>query len=207
MKYSSIALVVFGMCLSINSTAQDKLAKLRTEKKIITADAPTSPYYAIQILALTLPPQEPEFFANVNQAREFACSDGYVRYVVGEYGTFAEASADLDKIRSLGYADAFVVNTRKLGAQASGYAAKKLEIDPNKTYTIQLSAFRFPVYLSHFENVDGVMEFYMKDKIYRYCVGKHLGASVEGELEKIKQLGYKDAYIVEFDSYLPYQIE
>ncbi|MFT3738957.1 MAG: SPOR domain-containing protein [Breznakibacter sp.] len=207
MKYSSIAFVVFGILLSINSSAQDKLSKLRTEKKIITADAPTSPYYAIQILALTLPPQEPEFFKNIDLAREFACADGYVRYVVGQYATFADANIDLEKIRSLGYNDAFVVNTRKLGAQASGFAAKKLEIDPAKTYTIQLSAFRFPVYLSYFENVDGVMEFYMKDKIYRYCVGKHPGSVVENELAKLKGLGYKDAYIVELDAYLPYQIE
>jgi hypothetical protein len=207
MRFLTLVLITLALFGNTSVFGQDKLSQLRTEKKIVTADAPTAPYYAIQVLALSLPPQDPDFFKNISAAREFVCSDGFVRYVVGQYQTFADANAKLEEVRALGYADAFVVNTKRLGAQASSFAVKKLVIDANKTYTIQLSAFRFPVYLSHFENLDGVMEFYMKDKISRYCIGKHLGSVIEDELAKIKELGYKDAYIVELDAYLPYQIE
>jgi hypothetical protein len=203
-----LALIISILSLasfSIEASKPDKLEGLRTEKKIISVDKATAPYYAIQILALKLPPQDPNFFSNINEAREFSCADGYVRYVVGQYNSFKEANADLEKIKALGYQDAFVVNTNNLGAQK--VAGDKLVVDPNKTYTLQIGAFRFPVYLTYFDKVDNVKEYYMQDKIYRYCIGEHLGSIVESELQKIKDLGYKDAHIVELSQYLPYQIE
>jgi hypothetical protein len=202
MKYPTLVILLIGLLTMSFVNAQDKLAKLRTEKKIITVDAPSAPYYAIQLLALQMPPQDPDFFNQITTAREFVCNDGYVRYVVGQYQTFADAAHDLEKYRAMGYADAFVANTKRLGAVASGFAPSRMNIVPDKMYTIQVSAFRFPVYLSHFENLDGVMEFYMKDQVYRYCIGKHLGAVIEDELLKIKNSGYKDAYIVELEAYL-----
>jgi hypothetical protein len=51
------------------------------------------------------------------------------------------------------------------------------------------------------------MEFRMKDKIFRYTVGKFPGSQAEEELEKVKSLGYKDAFLVEFDRYAPFKIE
>jgi hypothetical protein len=187
--------------------SDDKLSHLRTERKIVTVDKPTAPYYAIQILALQLPPQNAEFFGNVTEAREFVCDDGFVRYVVGQYKTNAEATADLERVRALGYPDAFVVNTLRIKTGQSQWANKALKIDPNKDYTIQLKAFRFPVYVSYFKEFDQVMEFYMKDKIFRYCVGNFKGSLIEQELTRVKSLGYTDAFIVELESYLPYKIE
>ena len=100
------------------------------------------------------------------------------------------------------------MNTAKYNLTESGYSSTaKLTIDPNKTYLVQISAFRFPVYLSYFDKVNGVLEFYMKDKIYRYCLGKYAGTDVENELVRIKGLGYKGAFIVEWDKYQPFQIE
>ena len=111
----------------------------------------------------------------------------------------------------MGYDQAFVVNTREyaLDGNAAQYSSssKNKKIDPNKTYTVQLGAMRFPVYLSHFENIDDVMEFRMKDKIFRYTTGQFSGDIAEEELAKIKALGYKDAYLVELDKYLPFKIE
>jgi hypothetical protein len=210
-KMRNLSLIIIFILTAFSGVVMgqnDKLSHLRTQKKIVTVDKATAPYYAIQILALKLPPQEPEFFNKIDAAREFACVDGYVRYVVGEYQTFKAAAADLSQIQSLGYADAFVVNTAKYNLSASGFAStNQLVIDPNKTYLVQIGAFRFPVYLSHFENVNGILEFYMKDKIYRYCVGKYQGSEVESELNRMKELGYKNAFIVEWDKYQSYQIE
>jgi len=192
----------------MNGQKSDKLSHLRTQKKIVTCDKATAPYYAIQILALQLPPQDPEFFNHIDAAREFACADGFVRYVVGEYQTFKDAAAELTNVKELGYADAFVVNTAKYQlAEGQFSSSQTIKIDPNKNYLVQLSAFRFPVYLTHFENIDGILEFYMKDKIYRYCVGQYPGSTVLDELARVKSLGYKGAFVVEWDKYAPYQIE
>lgn len=198
------------LALTFQSKA-DKLAGLRTSKKIITVDKAVAPYYSIQIIALKEPPGMPSFFNAVDVAEEYACADGFVRYTVGKYNSFSEAKSYLDDVKALGYDQAFVVNTSKYEMSTSigsePITRKVIEIDPNKTYTIQVGALRYPLYVSDFENLDNVMEFYMKDRIYRYCVGRVPGTNAEEELAKIKALGYHDAFLVELDAYLPYKIE
>ncbi len=206
MKFKYIILIT-SLVISLQLVAQkhDKLAALRTSKKIVSVlNLPTHTDYAIQIIALQYPAREPGFFNNIDQAREFSCADGYTRYTVGSYNTFKEANAELGSIKDLGYNQAFVVNVAKYEIIN---ANKGFRPDPNKTYTIQLSAFRFPVYLSFFKGVEDVMEFYLKDKIYRYTVGRYKYEDAVKALPSIKTLGYKTAYVTELDAYLPYKIE
>lgn len=211
LKYSIIFALLIGM---VSVVKADKLEALRTSKKIIRMDEPQAPYFAIQIIALKLAPQVPSFFKNVEVAREYPCADGFLRFCVGEFNSYEEAKASLDDVKALGYDQAFVVNTQKYALEADDQASSevthsgnKKEIDPNKIYTVQLSAFRFPVYLSHFKNIDDVMEFRMKDKIFRYTTGEFKGDVAEQELENIKALGYKDAHLVELANYMPFKIE
>ncbi len=191
----------------------DKLAHLRSTKKITTVNSVSAPYYTIQIVALRLPPENPEFFKNVDQIREFVCTDGYVRYTVGEFTSFKLAAQELSKYKDLGYNDVFVLDLRKISLGNNNtpgtvkVPSKVLEPVPGVNYTVQIAAYRFPVYLTHFEQVDNVKEYYMKDKIYRYCVGVFDGKSALKELEKIQQKGYKDAYLVELNEYAPFLIE
>ncbi len=209
MKLLSSLLFVYALSIfNISAGIPDKLEALRTQKKVVRMDEPVAPYYSIQIIALKEPPREPSFFTKVNVVYEYPCSDGFVRYGVGKFNTREAAMAQLQSIKALGYDQAFVVNTKRYRLSDSKWSSDKTQkIDPNKIYTIQLSAFRFPVYLSYFKNVDDVMEFRMKDKIFRYTVGKFKGSEAKEELEKIKALGYKSAFLVEFDRYAPFKIE
>jgi hypothetical protein len=209
MKLKISLLIVFALSLlNIKALTPDKLSNLRTEKKIITVDKPTAPFYSIQILALKEAPSAPEFFDKINTAYEYPCSDGFVRYCVGKFDSYKAAMAQLESIKAMGYGQAFVVNTKRYPVKGSQWTdSGDLKIEPDKIYTVQLSAFRFPVYLTHFKDVDGVMEFRMKDKIFRYTVGKFPGTNAEEELAKIKAKGYKDAFLVEFDKYAPFKIE
>lgn len=186
------------------SFGQDKLAGLRTSKKIIFSENPTSPYYSIQLLALKEAPSNAGFFNNIDLAREWSCSDGFVRYTYGEYLTFADANVELAKVKALGYEQAFVVNTKKLPL---GAPKAEIVIDPNKTYTCQIGAYRFPLYLTFFKEYEDVQEYYMKDRIYRYCVGSFLGKDSAFPLEQARAFGYKGAFLVEVEKYLPYKIE
>lgn len=227
MKLYRYLFVILMLSVSISLFA-DKLNNLRTTKKIITVDVISAPYFTIQIAALQLPPENAEFFNKVDVVKEYSCHDGFVRYTVGEYNTFADAARELDNMKSLGYADAFVVNTRNLnlsnspvsgssayssgssgsGGYSSGGSGKDFVPIPGVKYTIQLAAMRFPVYLSHFEQFKDVKEYYMKnDRIYRYCVGIYEGNQALTELESVKSAGYKDAYLVPIDKYVAHQIE
>ncbi len=193
--------------MQVFAQKKDKLAALRTSKKIVSVfHLPSAPEFAIQIIALQEPAEEPGFFKNIEQAREFSCTDGYKRYCVGSYGSFNDAKADLLYYKDLGYSQSFIVNIQKFSlSNAANH--KGFKPDPNKTYTIQLSAFRYPVYLSYFKGVEDVMEFYFKDKIYRYTVGKYKYEDAIKEIPQYKALGYKDAYVTELDAYMPFKIE
>ncbi len=208
LKYLFLISVIM---INVFEGVAEGIAHLRTSKKIIRMEKAEAPYYAIQIIALKHPPGVASFFQSVEEAREYVCIDGFVRYAVGQFDSYTEAKNNLNDIKGLGYDQAFVVNTAnfklRVDETSESVGAGNKKIDPAKTYTVQLSAFRFPVYLSHFENVENVMEFRMKDKVFRYCVGEFLGAVAKEELSKIKELGYKDAYLVELDNYLPYKIE
>ena len=83
----------------------------------------------------------------------------------------------------------------------------KLVIDPNADYVVQLAAFRYPVYLTFFEQVDEVIEYRLKDKIFRYTTTPVKGTQVEALLQQMKGLGYENAFIVEYSKYEPFRIE
>ncbi|MCW3804869.1 SPOR domain-containing protein [Plebeiibacterium marinum] len=209
-----VFLAVFALLVSpiYGQNKVDKLGPLRTSKKIVSVfNLSDKPDYAIQIIALKYPAGEPGFFNNVEEAREFDCADGFMRYTVGSYPNKKAAQNELVYYRDLGYTQAFIVNTSKyiLKGGKSVSSGINFKPDPNKTYTIQLSAFRFPVYLSHFKGLEekNIMEFYLDDKIYRYTIGKYKYEEAVAELGQIKAKGFKNAYVRELDSYLPYQIE
>ena len=207
MKYALIIALLFVAHLS--GSAQDKLSQLRTSKQIITVDQVTAPYYAIQILALKLPPNDAGFFQNLDEVREFPCTDGYVRYCVGSYNSFSEANADLQSVRDKGYNEAFVANIKRFELEASeaSSASSSLTIYPNKDYVVQLAAFRYPVYLSFFENVDEVYEYRLNDKIFRYTTPPCKGSEVRELQREMKSKGYNNAFIVEYSRYSPFRIE
>lgn len=213
MKLKNIFTILFLILAQVAFGSGDKLAKLRSEKKIVTVNSISSPYYTIQVVALRLPPGEPSFFKNLDLVKEYICQDGYVRYTVEEFTTFKQAAAELDRIKALGYPDAFVLNLRNIQLNGDSHTAPVSVSKgpfvpvPGRYYTIQLAAYRYPVYLSHFEQFENVQEYYMKDKIYRYCVGSYEGQNALEELAKIRQMGQPGAFLVLLDDYLPFKIE
>ena len=189
--------------------AQDKLSGLRTQKQIITVESPSN-CYTVQVLALKLPPSDANFFSNLDKVYEYPCQDGYVRYCVGKYSTLDEAKQSLNAVRESGYKEAFVTNTKRFSLTESDYSRaknSKIVIEPNKDYVVQLAAFRYPVYLTFFEQVDEVIEYRLKDKIFRYTTVPVKGTEVEALLQKMKNLGYENAFIVEYSKYEQYRIE
>lgn len=201
-------LLVFVSLVAVAQNKVDKLESLRTSKKIISVNASTEkPKYSVQILALKLPPGNASFFNNIDVAYEFDCTDDYVRYCVGDYNSYAEAVKNVQKYKDLGYNDAFAINTSRYNLE-SGVGNNNFVPDPNKRYTIQVGAFRFPVYLSHFKGLDGIKEFYFKNKIYKYTYGDYSYEEAIEKLKEIKQMsGLEKAFVTELDAYLPYQIE
>lgn len=207
LRYSLVGAIILMQSLMFEVGA-DKLAELRTTKKIVPVKEISAPYFAVQILALKKAPQSSSFFKNIDQANEYDCADGYVRYTVGSFSSAAEARAEISRIKSLGYTECFVVDLRSYRLNgSSGTGNSGFSPDGNTVYTIQLAAYRYPVYVSEFEGFDDVMEFYPGDRIYRYTVGEYVGEEAVDELSRVKGAGYPQAHLVPIEKYRPYQIE
>ncbi|PRY93850.1 SPOR domain-containing protein [Marinilabilia salmonicolor] len=205
LRYSLVGAIILMQSLMFEAGA-DKLAKLRTTKKIVPVEEISAPYFAVQILALKKAPQDPSYFKNIERAKEYECADGYVRYTVGAFSSAAEARTHISKVKAAGYSECFVVDIRNYNLYGNE-GGTSVKTDANTVYTVQLAAYRYPVYVSEFEGVDDVMEFYPKDRIYRYTVGEYVGEEAVTELERIKAQGYPQAHLVPVEKYRPYQIE
>ncbi|MCR5696449.1 MAG: SPOR domain-containing protein [Marinilabiliaceae bacterium] len=207
---------------SLSCVAQTTMNNLRTNKQIITVEnGAGAPKYSIQLLAVNNPPEDANFFASLDKVYEFICADGFIRYCVGDYDNFADANAKLDEVRSSGYKDAFVVNTKKLGATSTysksstahsgktliGAGGRRVAIIDDREYVVQLAAFRYPVYLSFFEGIEPVYEYRLNDKIFRYTTAPCNGTEIEERLNEMIAKGYKGAFVVEYDRYAPFKIE
>lgn len=185
----------------------DKLAHLRSAKKIVAVQEISAPYFAIQILAIQRPPQNPSFFKNIDKANEYVCADGYVRYTFGAFNSKEEARQNIERVKSMGYTECFIVDVRDFNLGKTNTRVSAFEPDGNTIYTVQLAAYRYPVYTSEFEEFDDVMEFYPDDRIYRYTVGRYSGEEAKSALNRIKSMGYPQAHLVPLEKYNAFRIE
>jgi hypothetical protein len=97
--------------------------------------------------------------------------------------------------------DNSVINTE----ESSNETQEILQTDTGaavfKTYTIQVRAMPYSLDIyEHFGNLKGVKEYYCKDGLYRYAIGRVVGWSKAAEERlKIIGMGYDDAFIVHLD--------
>ncbi len=211
MKLSIITLFILAFSL-IEVSAQSELDDLRTSKRIVTWTDSDLPKYSIQIASAATPPSDASFVKDLDVVYEYNTNNS-VKYFYGKYSSYAEANKDLQSVRDQGFSDAFVSSMKKFSSSSSAnnkietIGHKKIDIDPSKDYVIQVGAFRYPLYVSYFENVGKIYEYRLNDKIFRYTTKPMKGSAVESELQRIKSLGYDAAFIVEYETYAPFRIE
>ncbi|MFB6343780.1 SPOR domain-containing protein [Saccharicrinis sp. FJH62] len=214
MKKTGVLMFIIAVVISFTQalTAQDKVTK--------PVDAE---FFTIQIKALSKEVPT-SFFKGLEGVWSKKNDDGLYKYYYGRYPNYQAARTAIEDIRKKGYPDAFVVSSRKIiknkvwqNVVEEKSTEKKTETKVNKSsvikgevvvYTIQLSAFKYPVYKDFFAPLTGIMEFQLEDKLFRYCIGKYLTKDeAEVALEKYKKMGYDKSFVVEYDKYEPYAIE
>lgn len=180
-------------------------------------------YFTIQIKALSKSVPL-SFFEGLDNVWVKQNSDGLYKYYTGRYPNYQAARTAIENVRKKGYPDAFVVSSRKIiknknwqnvVEEKTNTAEVKKPIEKSNVikgemivYTIQLSAFKYPVYKDFFSPITDIMEYQLDDKLFRYCKGKYLSYDeAEVALAKYKKMGYDKSFIVEFDKYKPYMIE
>jgi len=149
---------------------------------------------------------------------------GQTKCFMGRYDTYALAKSSLSTLADQ-YPGAFVVSSEKIFDSNVPAEKKQTVQSPKpkapekpapvkasgsniKSFTIQIAAYRYPLYAKDFNLEEDVMEFYCSDNIYRYTVGRFDSeAQARDLLNKIKNSGYPDAFLIDYSQYEVYRIE
>lgn len=153
---------------------------------------------------------------------------GQTKCFMGRFDTYDEAKAALIPLKVGKYSGAFVVSSDKIfgttetaevpvAPAPTQETVEKEEVKTPapkpvaskiKTYTIQIAAYRYPLYTKEFNLEVEVMEFYCSDNIYRYTVGQFEDEALARELLKtVRESGYPDAFLIDYKKYELFRIE
>jgi hypothetical protein len=165
-----------------------------------------STLYGVQVAAL-LEPQMTRKFDGLKNVEVYVDIHGVYRYVIGNFVFKSQALKMLEVVRSAGYVDAFVVNVTDeerypMEVVALDQKSPKSQIRGAVEYKIQLAAFKesMPDEPARFYlMVDSISEINLQD-LTILTVGsyKSFGSAIERRTE-LRQIGFKDAFIVAFN--------
>lgn len=155
----------------------------KSYKNEASTDFNSSTMYTIQVASLQAPAAADKFKDLV--VNEYKCTDGVFRYTTGIARGSAGADRLLKQVRSAGFADATIIEVNMMEKRLEKVYAVVVSAGP-----VQVPAYRFPAGWK-------VNEYKGKtDELYRYTVGEFdkIESALE-ELNRIKKLGYKGAYL------------
>ncbi len=123
----------------------------------------------------------------------------------GEFKNKSDAMRVLNIVLDQGFSDATIISVDELSQIKSEITRtiqkqnEQEDINVKKDFTIQVRAYTAPVNLNTFKNLKGVEEHYCNDGFYRYTYGRYKNrAEAMKEKERISELGYPDAFVVEW---------
>lgn len=142
--------------------------------------------YTIQLKAL-VKPLDPGFFKSIKGVKEHYSTDGFYRYIYGQYPTIEQAREECRKFIEAGFPDAFVTSFTKF----------QEKVETKGEFTIQLKSASKPINIKTFANIKGVQERIGNDGQYKYIYGNFTSIEeARKELKKIQKEGYADAFVV-----------
>ena len=193
--------IVDSLVIDSNQTASSNKNKSVLTKPINYST--TFPLYGVQLGAYNevIPVNR---FKDLKNVDAFMDHDGLIRYVIGHFSFYSQATSLRDVIKSKGYEDAFVVNVndaRKFSDEV--ISVNNVNIKANQSrkveFRVQLGAFKEELTKSSaqlYMKIEGIHE--ISDQNYTYLtVGKfeHY-IEAKGYLKGITAVGIKDAFVI-----------
>jgi len=125
---------------------------------------------------------------------QYISADNLNRYTTGIYDTKDKAMPDLQRMISLGYTDAFIMDLSRF-LENTGNKNDSTSAE-DYYFTIQFSATRKPADKKKFGYIENIRVTKGDDGFYQYSSGLYISRFLaEKELEKIRSKGYPDAFI------------
>ncbi|MBK8806277.1 MAG: PD40 domain-containing protein [Bacteroidales bacterium] len=139
--------------------------------------------FEIQIFASYVPMDIQKKFPNLSVVEHYG-NESYYRYATGPYKTSQDAKADLQRIRSLGYPDAFIRKTQY-------YVDDAIKFDLSQKHTVQLFASMKRINaIRKFQPLKNILEKKTAEGMYVYYYGSFkTWKEAKEEADKIKASG------------------
>jgi hypothetical protein len=182
-----------------NNTSDPNVTRAEIEKVNVNNQGLTKlKKYTIQIMASRYPVEIKTHFKNLSGVQEYYCTDGFYRYVFGDYDDWDEAAESRLKVVDKGYPGSFIVRQNALKQQSVKTGDEKIQASAPDKYSIQLKESRKRIPLSEFKVQ--VREFYTGNGMYVYTTGRYKFIhDAKAGLSEMIHKGYKDAFIVSVD--------
>ena len=149
--------------------------------------------FTIQLLALRNEIKLDDF-ESFHLIKQIQSTDGFHRYITGVFEDYTLAQDSLVNFVLQGFTDAFIIPLSRFDKTLD---KGELLLENYEFYfTIQFSATRKPANKEYFKKIENILSYKGKDGFYRYSTGIFLNKlDAEKTLQKIKDLGYSDAFI------------
>ena len=146
-------------------------------------------------------PHDLKDFRNSPLVKVHECTDGFFRYIYGEYFSIEKALEDIQMIKTKGYSDAFIINLNRIKSISMPKYIESKSTNYTGKYTLQLKASKTRLRKNYFNNIDKLKIIEGGDKIFRYIYGEfNTLDDAKKSLMKIRKMGYVDAFIRETDT-------
>jgi len=147
--------------------------------------------YTIQLKA-SVKPLDLAFFKSMKGVKEHYSSDGFYRYIYGQFPTIEIAREECKKIIEQGFPDAFVTSMNKF----------QENIVTKGEFTIQLKSLSKPVDIKTFSSLKGVQERIGNDGLYKYIYDNFDNIEdARKELKKVQKMGFQDAFVASMNKF------
>lgn len=204
--YADAYIVNFNKA-KVNFFSDDMASRIKTYNLSVQqeqAKAEETKLYSIQIVS-SIKPIEADYFKGIPEVKQKQTKNGYFKYFYGKYTGYKAAKEELKNARNAGYNDAFITAFTE-GEPVAGSTSSQEETNTKETdntqedipadfLTIQVASSKKQSDLKYFKGLE-VKETTGKNNFYIYTYGVFSSvAAAKKELKKVKELGFKDAYI------------
>jgi hypothetical protein len=191
-------------------TYRERLTPLNEDLKITTKSISYSvqhSLYGVQVAAF-LEPKLTRKFENLKNIEVYVDRNGVYRYVIGRFSYYQQAEKLLEYVKSVGYKDAYIVDINQKSDRykeevvtVNDQSIKK-QIIGKVDYRVQIGAYRYELpdnIARRYLLVDNIRENHYKDLTILTIGSFPNYAEAKAYSEKIKQIGFPDAFVVPFN--------
>ena len=176
-----------------NQTTNKKKEQQKASQNKVTGGA-----FTVQIAAST-EEESPYRFSATENVTQNKGNDGIYRYTCGIFNSYADAMKEVSRLKTIGIENTFIINVTAISEKSceTKDMDEKLKILNKRSFSIQFSTLPKQINNGGFRSIAEYKSNQSSNGFFIYYTGNFPNyADALNERNKIRSLGYPDAYII-----------